>query len=170
MTHALKGIQWITAAEKGEVNTIRTLANEGFDINFTDQFLNTAAHWAAFYNQCEVIRLLILLGCDLNRQADGGDTPLHLAAFRNNFEVVKCLIQAGADPFVEQKRNTTAKQYAIDEGHTQIADYLASVVFSRSLRYFCSNWIAAKCDELLLVRPFSDDIKHRKTCMICCVM
>ena len=51
-------------------------------------------------------------------------TPLHWASSKGHLEVIKYLIKKGADPKIKSSDGKTAYDYAIDENHSDVSNYL----------------------------------------------
>jgi len=86
------------AAFLGEVEKVKTVINEGADVNANWLDCGTALHAAARGNQKDVAELLIAQGADVNAGLrDGDDTPLIYAAVNGCKEVARLLIEKGAD-------------------------------------------------------------------------
>jgi len=66
------------------------------NINQTDQFGNTALHYAALNGLVDVIKELIKKEPDLNAVNNDGETPMYMAAKEANWNVVKFLAEQGA--------------------------------------------------------------------------
>jgi ankyrin repeat protein len=86
-----------SAARTGDVDSIRTLAAAGHDLNARDPGLN---HWtpllhAIHKGQRRSVEALIAAGADVNR---GEPTPLIMAAGNGRGDIVHRLLKAGADP------------------------------------------------------------------------
>jgi ankyrin repeat protein len=90
------------AAVVGDLDKVRQLVAEGFDINAFDEFGKTALHYAVDEEHLEVARLLIRSGADVNARSEQmiGDTPLAAAAGTCSLEMAKLLVEAGADPTI----------------------------------------------------------------------
>ncbi|KAM4574835.1 cyclin-dependent kinase 4 inhibitor C isoform 1-T4 [Fundulus diaphanus] len=67
------------AAREGFLETVRTLADHGADVNLADEIGNLPLHLAAKEGQLEVVKLLLELTEDPRRPNDLGHTALQLA-------------------------------------------------------------------------------------------
>ena len=84
---------------------------------------------AARYGRLETARECIEAGVDVNSR-QFGLTPLQYAAFFGHLEVVQYLVEQGADvraTLEDPPSEKTAKDLALDNGHTAVAEYLESV-------------------------------------------
>jgi len=84
---------WI-AAETGQVNTVRTLLENGVDVDAKNAKGATALWLAASNGHLEVVRLLLEKGAAVDAKNDNGVTPLWTAAANGHLEVVRLLLRA----------------------------------------------------------------------------
>ncbi|MBN3316308.1 DAPK1 kinase, partial [Atractosteus spatula] len=68
------------------------LTQQGVNINYCDEFSNTALHYAAHNRSREVARLLVCSGGNILHENMHGLTPIHFAAFGGNIEVLTELL------------------------------------------------------------------------------
>ena len=86
------------AAMRGDWERVKSLIDEGADVNAAQGDGMTALHWAAERGDMEIAKLLISAGANAKAGTRiGGYTPLHLAAKRANREVAVLLLKAGGD-------------------------------------------------------------------------
>lgn len=77
------------AADRGHVEVVRTLLENGADVNIVDSFYDaTPVVWAAYKGHLEIINLMIEHGADLSKP-----TPIQWAAAGGNTEVVKTMLK-----------------------------------------------------------------------------
>ena len=87
------------AAMRRDMELVRSLLDQGADVNGAQGDGMTALHWAAEHGNAATARLLFNAGANLGAVTRlGGYTPLHLAARTGSAEVVEALLGAGADP------------------------------------------------------------------------
>ncbi len=87
------------AAQRGDLEAVRTLVRSGSDVNEAQGDGMTALHWAADRGDVELARVLLFAGA--NPEAGtriGRYTPLHLAARQGRHDVALLLLEEGADP------------------------------------------------------------------------
>jgi ankyrin repeat protein len=85
----------VAAIRNGDVRVIRTLFDNGADVNAHDAEGNTPLILASFYASPECLELLIEKGADVNSVNKAGATPLIRAA--TDYEKTRLLIVAGAN-------------------------------------------------------------------------
>ena len=81
------------AVSQNQIQEVRRLINEGFDVN--EEALSsegTPLHIAAYNGYETIAKILISKGADINSQNINGLTPLHLATQKNYLNVVKLLL------------------------------------------------------------------------------
>jgi ankyrin repeat protein len=87
----------VNLAGKGDVNGVRSLLDQGVNVNAKDSALGcTALVYAAQWDKPDVVRLLLARGADIN-MIGNGYTPLTMAAFLGRTDIVRILIDKGAD-------------------------------------------------------------------------
>ena len=86
------------AAQRGDVESVRSLLRSGADVNAAHGDGMTALHWAAEAGHAELAEMLLYAGANHGAVTRLGDyTPLHLAARGGRADVTVLLIEAGAD-------------------------------------------------------------------------
>ena len=86
------------AAQYGNGEIMRILAERGIEIYNTDKKGNNALHLSArFENRLGILKMLAASRYDLNRQNADGDTATHVAAQKGNLDHLEALNQYGAD-------------------------------------------------------------------------
>ena len=89
----------LDATNRGDVEAVQSLLEDGADPNAARGDGLTALHLAAQAGNLEISELLLGAGADVAATSRlGGYTPLHLAAEGGRASVVRALIDAGADP------------------------------------------------------------------------
>ena len=114
------------AAERGEVEEIRSLLRQGADPSAAQPDGMTALHWSALNNQIEIAGTLIFAGATLEPTTRvGGYTPLHLASRSGNSEVVAALLEAGANPDLLTGTGAAALHFAAEANAVEVVNALA---------------------------------------------
>ena len=90
--------QLVRAAYAGNVETVKTLLNEGVNPNSADGIDQTALFFAAKHGFAEVVKALLAGGAEVDKPAGRKKrTALFMAAINGHYEIAKALIVAGAD-------------------------------------------------------------------------
>ena len=86
------------AAQRGDVEAVRSLLRTGADVNAAQGDGMTALHWAAEAGRAGLAEMLLYAGANVGAVTRLGDyTPLHIAARGGRADVVRLLLDAGAD-------------------------------------------------------------------------
>ena len=87
------------AAMRGDADEVRTLLQDGADVNAAQGDGMTALHWAAENGDSGLAEMLLQAGANVASVTRLGDyTPLHLASKAGGAEAVEALLSGGADP------------------------------------------------------------------------
>ena len=87
------------AALRSDLATLRTLLQQGVDVNSAQGDGMTALHWAARNNDIETAEMLLYAGANVGATTRlGAYTPLLIAARSGSADMVKKLLEVGADP------------------------------------------------------------------------
>ncbi len=116
--------EWKAATMQGDLEKVRSLLNDGVDINAKDEHGQTALMNAAHAGQLELLRLLIERGANLNVTAKYNLSALMLALIAGHTEVCWLLIEAGADLSLRSTYGSgeqTALSLAEAGGHHELA-------------------------------------------------
>ncbi len=114
------------AAEKGDIEAVRTLLKQGADPNAAQADGLTALHWAALNDEHELARILIYAGATPEPVTRvGGYTPLHLASRAGHVGVVEALLEAGADPNAYTTTGAAALHFAAEADAAPVIGALA---------------------------------------------
>lgn len=104
------------AAEKGRAEAVRSLVENGADVNAPQVDGMTALHWAAYHDDATTARLLVAAGANVNVQNRYGVWPLSLACENGNAALVDLLLGAGANPNATLMGGETALMTAARTG------------------------------------------------------
>ena len=96
------------AAEQGNVMKIKSLVEQGADINYKNSYKRTPLHKACAKGRFVAAKYFIENGADVEARTDDGSTPLLFAASYNKFAVVKLLVEYGADVNVVRRGGYSA--------------------------------------------------------------
>ena len=94
---ALAQSEMADAAMQRDNDEVRSLLQEGFDVNAAQADGATALHWAAYHGDEDLARLLLEAGADATASNRNGSTPLWLAASRGEAAMIETLLEGGAD-------------------------------------------------------------------------
>ena len=85
----------------------------------------TLLHFAAWHNAFSFADVLIeRYDVSPDSKSNNGTTPLMLSAQFNSFETASLLIKKGVNMIVEDKTGKTAYDYAIENGHYELAELI----------------------------------------------
>ncbi len=86
------------AAMRGDRDSLRSLLQQGADVNAAQGDGMSALHWAAQRDDADLVSMLVYAGANVGAVTRIGQyTPLHLAANAGNVAAVEALIKAGAN-------------------------------------------------------------------------
>lgn len=86
------------AAERDDIEMVRSLLKTGADVNAAQGDGMTALHWAALQDNADMATMLVYAGANLEATTRlGGNTPLHLASRQGNTITIEALLEAGSD-------------------------------------------------------------------------
>ncbi|PUZ54152.1 hypothetical protein GQ55_5G107000 [Panicum hallii var. hallii] len=115
----------MTAARRGDLQSLETLLGKRAGVRGRDQYGLTALHLAAIKGHCDAVALLAGSGCmDIECEDVEGHRPLHLAVEGGHAEAVELLLDMGADVNARTRRGATPLQMAEAMGYEAIAQLL----------------------------------------------
>lgn len=112
------------AASKGDMARIRTLLDEGGNVNVIDALGRTPLHMAAFYGRPKTSALLIASGANINAKDRVGMTPLHAAVLAGGLQEVELLLDKNAEIATATDTGLTPLHLSAATGQPQIAALL----------------------------------------------
>jgi ankyrin repeat protein len=114
------GLQLISASEKGDTETVKSLLKKEVYIHAQDKEGRCALVAAAYKNRLEIVDLLIAAGADVNMK-DNTLQSAYLISTSDGFtELLKKTLKAGADVYCTDSYNGTGLIRAADRGHVEI--------------------------------------------------
>ena len=117
---AADDVRLIDAAKQNNQFVVRTLLEEGLDVNARHPDGSTALLWATYHDDPETAGLLISAGADVNAANDYGESPLSLACQHKNAALVDTLLNAGANPHAVKPSGETILMTATRAGSLEI--------------------------------------------------
>ena len=110
-------LRLVDAAAGQHWQQIRTLLDEGADVNAPRADGVTALLWAAHWDDVATVQALLDAGADPNAADDHGVTPLMRASENASVDVAQALLAAGANPNAAQTSGLTALMIAAGTGN-----------------------------------------------------
>jgi ankyrin repeat protein len=122
-------LRLLLAAATGKRQDLERVLGEGTDPNTRDATGSTALIAASYNSQVEAATVLLRHGADPNATTrKGGKTALMFAAVRGNSSLVQLLLSNGAMPGVRDKKGRSARDYAEEEEHIEVASLLDAAI------------------------------------------
>ncbi len=112
------------AAKRAEWDMVRTLVEQGTDVNGPQGDGATALHWASYWDDADGAALLIRAGADVNAANDLGVTPLWTACENGSAAMAFRLLDAGANPNLSLPSGETSLMTAARTGSADVVRYL----------------------------------------------
>ncbi|RYP68260.1 hypothetical protein DL771_006762 [Monosporascus sp. 5C6A] len=113
-----------TSCERGNVEVVKLLLENGADLTITKKDGWTPLHAASVNGHVEVVKLLLEKGADVTTADNNGNTPLLAASATGRVEVVKLLLENGADATIASNNGWTPLNSASDNGHVEVVKLL----------------------------------------------
>jgi len=107
-------------AEKGRLDLIDYVWDNGADIEAVNKSGATALHRVSFLGKVDIIEGLICRGANVNQKNMYDATPLFIAANHGQKEAVKAFLKLGADPSIRHYNGLTACEKAKENGFDHI--------------------------------------------------
>ena len=108
----------------GQLETAKTLVQQGADTNAVSPGRIAVIHSAAASRNAALVKLVLQAGANPNVQQQGGYTALHEAAMHNSVERAQALLDAGADRAIRSDNGLTAAEIAAHEGNKEVQEIL----------------------------------------------
>ena len=112
------------AAKRADWDTVRTLLQQGADVDARQGDGSTALHWASYWDHPETAALLIRAGSEVNATNDLGVTPLWAACENGSAAMAETLLAAGADPNLALPFGETPLMTASRTGNADVVSRL----------------------------------------------
>ena len=114
----------ITAAAKGDKQTVIDCLNKGAKINAKNKARWTALGYAIRYKQKDILELLVEKGADVNKTVNTGNSPLYVALMTNNIPFADYLISKGAKIDKKDYSGMTTLAWAAKYNNIAVVKYL----------------------------------------------
>jgi len=114
----------ITAAAKGDKQTIKDCLNKGAKINAKNKARWTALGYAVRYKHKDIVEYLISKGADVNKTVNTGNSPLYVALMTNNIPMADYLISKGAIIDKKDYSGMTTLAWAAKYNNIAVVKYL----------------------------------------------
>ena len=121
----------VAAAGKGHLAAVVLLLDRGASPDKPNSRGTTPLMNAAGQGLAAMVGLLAERGADLHATDPEGFTAFHFACAYNQHGCVDVLIRAGCDMTAKTKDGRTGKQYAKQQGHTDVLECLRNLVAER---------------------------------------
>lgn len=133
-----------TAAENGDLETVKRLIAEGADVNRSNP-LHAAMprRWRKGERPLKekehiaIVEELIAAGADVNKEDSHGYTPLRLAAYLQNETICRLLLEAGADV---NARDSVGRNAIFSVTTSSDNDLLNLLIAKGSELNYCDQW------------------------------
>ncbi len=113
------------AAMRGDRAAVKSLLQQGSDVNAAQGDGMTALHWAAMKNDAELAQMLVYAGANVKATTRlGANTPIVIAARNGNAPVVEVLLKSGADADAATSTGTTPLMLAAASGSVEAVKLL----------------------------------------------
>ncbi len=133
-----------SAIVANDAHTVKQLAKSGQDLNapFVSEGMTiTPLAFAAVRADADMVSLLIKSGADVKKLVNGQDA-LMFAAKGGNKECVNLLLNSGANVLNENKEGRTARDIAVNAGHTDVA-----LILENAMKVITDNAKAKKAKK-----------------------
>ena len=121
---AAQDMRVVEAAAGQDAVAVRTLVDEGADVDVPWGDGSTALMWAAHWDDLDMADLLLDAGAEVNGLDDHGVTPLERAAVNASLAMVEKLLAAGGDANAAQASGLTPLMVAARTGNLPVVNVL----------------------------------------------
>lgn len=111
----------------GYINVVNILICEGYNINNSMYFGNTALHIACMRSNILLMKYLINRGADVNVSNEFGNTPLHIACINKNSKAVLELVNKGANVMAFNRYGKTPLYIAYERNNVCVIRIISSM-------------------------------------------
>ena len=128
------------AVADDKIETVRTLLDQGTDIDILDSEYVTPLLLAVSNENLPIVQLLLERHANVSQPNYYGFTPLHCAASRGNIDIVQLLLDYDADDTKKATNALTSEDLAVIHHHDNIAQLLKewpNIKKQRAIQEFC---------------------------------
>jgi ankyrin repeat protein len=112
----------IDAVKAKDEARVRSLLDEGADVDERNGANMTPLHWAVRHDLTAISDLLLSRGADIEAKDEDGTTPLHIAAFNAYVAPLALLLRRGASVNARDDNGDTPLHFAAINGRTTLAE------------------------------------------------
>lgn len=116
--------QLVIAVNRGKIATVKSLLDEGADINAEDDHGVSVLDYAIIDNRLDVAKLLIKRGANINSKDHTGSTILFYAIYFGKIDIARFLIENGIDVNMKDNDGYTALDLAKIKGFKDFVQIL----------------------------------------------
>lgn len=153
MTYSEQQKRLIAAARSGDLEGIKSLIAEGFDVDCELKYGATALMLGAARGQEEVVKVLVAAGGKVNRRNRFGATPLLEASEKGHVNVVRLLVELGAEVNMPHNNGNTAVLAATIRRDRKTIKTLLELGADPELKNFdgwsARRWAEAESDQMI---------------------
>lgn len=101
------------AIKIGNIESIKILVQNGFDVNYGGKYNWTPLHQASEKGDVSIVKFLLEQGATLTKTIDNEITPLHWAAYKGNLKTAELLLNNDAEINTKDVNGQTPLHYAV---------------------------------------------------------
>ena len=143
----LVGPLMLAAAQAGDTKRLISTLEYIRNINFEDDWKETALHKAAYKGYNDIVQLLLTKGASIEARNEDNYTPLHHAARNGHTSTVDLLLTKHASIEATGKDAETPLHFAACSGYTDIVELLVdqgASIEARSIYNYTPLYLAAR--------------------------
>ncbi len=117
-------MELIKAAGEGNIEQVKALIEEGYNVNAEDKSGNTLVHWAAYTDNVDLLKFLKEKGADLKAVNHFGEQAMHMAAKGNKVQAAAYLKEQGVDVNAKDNIHSCPIHEAARKDHIEMIQWL----------------------------------------------